>query len=486
MRVERRRRALRSDRRRRRADRARPGRRGRRRRLSGAGGRARAAGAAGLGPLRRAGHGRGARRAALPDRDRRLGRRWRRPPSRSSTSSSARLLADPGALRPPRGGRRALGHIVENRAIRTALLELARALPSADAGGAGRGRRRSSCCAARADVRLSDGRLRRRRRCWPCARAGSRAPASGSASRVRQWSYGQTGIVCTRGARAAAQRARGGAVLPGRAVRAPADDRRSVLDRLGARRRSRSSASAGAGRRGLPGRGRGSVRRRSGRARSSTGRAGPTRWPWCWPTATRPTALALVGDAARGIHPIAGQGWNLALRDVAALAEIVVDRLRLGPRSRRCAGARALCRLAAVRRHGAGGGHRRDQPPVRQRHPAGAAGARGRAGAGRAAAAAQALVHAARHGPGRRPAAGDARRKRSDSKKMARPREARQVVREGNETGCAQATLSPCRARSRPSRSLSRVDAQAHDQVDQLEQDEAWRRPTSRRSRACP
>jgi 2-octaprenyl-6-methoxyphenol hydroxylase len=38
----------------------------------------------------------------------------------------------------------------------------------------------------------------------------------------------------------------------------------------------------------------------------------------------------LVGDTARGIHPIAGQGWNLAVRDVAAIAEIVVDRLRLG------------------------------------------------------------------------------------------------------------------------------------------------------------
>ncbi len=40
--------------------------------------------------------------------------------------------------------------------------------------------------------------------------------------------------------------------------------------------------------------------------------------------------LALVGDAARAIHPIAGQGWNLAVRDVAALAEVTVDALRLG------------------------------------------------------------------------------------------------------------------------------------------------------------
>jgi 2-octaprenyl-6-methoxyphenol hydroxylase len=40
--------------------------------------------------------------------------------------------------------------------------------------------------------------------------------------------------------------------------------------------------------------------------------------------------LALVGDAAHGIHPIAGQGLNLGLRDVAALAEILVDASRLG------------------------------------------------------------------------------------------------------------------------------------------------------------
>ncbi|NNC73423.1 MAG: UbiH/UbiF/VisC/COQ6 family ubiquinone biosynthesis hydroxylase [Sphingomonadaceae bacterium] len=40
--------------------------------------------------------------------------------------------------------------------------------------------------------------------------------------------------------------------------------------------------------------------------------------------------LALVGDAAHGIHPIAGQGLNLGFRDVAALTEVLVEGARLG------------------------------------------------------------------------------------------------------------------------------------------------------------
>jgi 2-octaprenyl-6-methoxyphenol hydroxylase len=40
--------------------------------------------------------------------------------------------------------------------------------------------------------------------------------------------------------------------------------------------------------------------------------------------------IALLGDAAHVIHPIAGQGLNMGLKDVAALAEVIVDAARLG------------------------------------------------------------------------------------------------------------------------------------------------------------
>lgn len=42
------------------------------------------------------------------------------------------------------------------------------------------------------------------------------------------------------------------------------------------------------------------------------------------------TRLALVGDAAHGIHPVAGQGLNLGFRDIAALTEVLVEGMRIG------------------------------------------------------------------------------------------------------------------------------------------------------------
>ena len=40
--------------------------------------------------------------------------------------------------------------------------------------------------------------------------------------------------------------------------------------------------------------------------------------------------VALLGDAGHGVHPIAGQGLNAGMRDVAALAEVIADAQRRG------------------------------------------------------------------------------------------------------------------------------------------------------------
>lgn len=75
------------------------------------------------------------------------------------------------------------------------------------------------------------------------------------------------------------------------------------------------------------------IARRFGDHLGKTKSAGPR---WCYPLKfhlardyVRPR-FALVGDAAHGIHPIAGQGLNLGLKDAAALAETVLDAARLG------------------------------------------------------------------------------------------------------------------------------------------------------------
>lgn len=69
-----------------------------------------------------------------------------------------------------------------------------------------------------------------------------------------------------------------------------------------------------------------------GRVGRFTGAGARTVHPLCSSRAARLTGerSVFVGSAARHLHPVAGQGFNLALRDVAVLAEMVVDAVRAG------------------------------------------------------------------------------------------------------------------------------------------------------------
>jgi 2-octaprenyl-6-methoxyphenol hydroxylase len=56
---------------------------------------------------------------------------------------------------------------------------------------------------------------------------------------------------------------------------------------------------------------------------------------------------AIIGNAAHSLHPVAGQGYNLGLRDVATLAEVAADAIRAGSDP---GGEAALARYEAWRR----------------------------------------------------------------------------------------------------------------------------------------
>jgi 2-octaprenyl-6-methoxyphenol hydroxylase len=219
-----------------------------------------------------------------------------------------------------------LGWIVENRVLRRALFERARALPSlkllAPVGVVHLERRQGGVTA-----QLSDGR---RVTATLCAAADGKDSPLRKAAGIRTvaWSYPQTGIVCTV---RHDKPHRGVAVehfLPaGPFAILPMTGRRSSLvwteraDLAPELMRLPEDAF------------RDELALRFGDFLGRVDLDGP-RWayPLSFMHAARYAAprLALVGDAAHLIHPIAGQGLNLGLRDVAALAECVVDRRRLG------------------------------------------------------------------------------------------------------------------------------------------------------------
>ena len=248
----------------------------------------------------------------------------RRPGAASRAASPAFLRFDAEEIDGRTGGE-PLGYMVENRRIRAALAEAVTR--------AGIEVRAPASVAAvevdpgKATVVLADGS----RLVAPLV-----VGAEGRGSTVRRaagidtvgWSYGQSGVVAT----VKLGRDHGDVAheyfLPGGpfAILPLTEQRASLVwtetTRRGEALRDASDAAFHA-----------HLMRRFGEFLDGATVEGPRFvYPLSLSLAERLTAprIALIGDAAHGVHPVAGQGLNMGLKDAAALAEVLTDAARLG------------------------------------------------------------------------------------------------------------------------------------------------------------
>lgn len=219
-----------------------------------------------------------------------------------------------------------LGYMVENRRMRAALIERARAAPRvtmiAPAKVAS-----VTLGEARGAVALEDGRV---------LSAPLVVGAEGRNSIVREtagirtiaWRYDQAGLVATVRMAAPHHGVAHEYFLPaGPFAILPLTDNRASL--VWTERAAAAKAAMALGDADFQG----EIRRRFGDFLGAVTVEGPRfSYPLGLEIAERFAAprAALVGDAARRIHPIAGQGFNLGLKDAAALAEVLSDSAGLG------------------------------------------------------------------------------------------------------------------------------------------------------------
>lgn len=219
-----------------------------------------------------------------------------------------------------------LGYLIENRRTRVALSEAVLANPSLTVLAPVRVQSVRTGPGG-AEVALSDGRT---------LRAPLVVGAEGRGSVVRKamgigtigWDYPQAGVVAT----VRLERDHEGVAheyfLPGGPFAIlPLTEQRASL--VWTEKRARAEALRGA----RPEVFHAHLHRRFGEFLGHVETVGPTFvYPLSLSLAERMTAerAVLLGDAAHGVHPIAGQGLNLGLKDAAALAQVLVEASRLG------------------------------------------------------------------------------------------------------------------------------------------------------------